>query len=99
MSDSQSLYSLSPRAEADLEEIWAYSFRNWSLEQADRYHAELVTALADLGGGQRSGRPVPVRRGYFKFAAGSHFIYYQPSSPGIFVIRILHQKMDAGRYI
>ena len=28
-------YRLSPLAEADLEDIWLYTFRNWSMEQAD----------------------------------------------------------------
>ncbi|MGV6871181.1 type II toxin-antitoxin system RelE/ParE family toxin [Pseudochelatococcus sp. B33] len=99
MSDKQSVYSLSPLAESDLEEIWSYSFKTWSLEQANRYHADLVAAFVDLATGQRSGRSVHIRDGYFKYAAGSHFIYYRRSYPGIFIVRILHQKMDAGRYL
>ena len=35
------LYQLTPLAEADLEEIWLYTFRNWSVEQADSYHRDL----------------------------------------------------------
>jgi len=36
-------YGLTPRARADLEEIWRYTAEQWSVEQADAY----VGALAD----------------------------------------------------
>jgi plasmid stabilization system protein ParE len=32
-----SAYYLSPLAEADLEDIWLYTFQTWSSEQADHY--------------------------------------------------------------
>ncbi|SBW04135.1 hypothetical protein KL86DPRO_20264 [uncultured delta proteobacterium] len=38
-------YRLSPLAEADLEEIWLYTFRQWSLEQADDYSGNIITAI------------------------------------------------------
>lgn len=39
-------YRLTPRAESDLEEIWLYTFKTWSPEQADRYHNDIVDRLA-----------------------------------------------------
>nr|WP_289079189.1 type II toxin-antitoxin system RelE/ParE family toxin [uncultured Thalassospira sp.] len=30
-------YRLTPRAEADLEDIWRYTHRRWSVTQADKY--------------------------------------------------------------
>jgi hypothetical protein len=32
-------YKVSPAAIADLEDIWMYTVENWSLEQAESYHA------------------------------------------------------------
>ena len=45
MSDSARPYRLSPLAERDLEEIWFYTFENWSAEQADRYHNQIMAAI------------------------------------------------------
>ena len=90
---------LAPLAEADLEDIWLYTFRTWSLEQADLYHAGLLAAFDDLCTGKRSGRPVDIRDRYFKFAVGSHLVFYQLNGANLDVIRILHAKMDAGRHL
>jgi toxin ParE1/3/4 len=46
-------YRLSPLAEADLEEIWFYTLKHWSLEQADIYHHSLVAAFAGLAAGTK----------------------------------------------
>lgn len=90
---------LSPRAEADLEEIWFYTSENWSEEQADRYHAEIVMAFEGLVRGTKKGRRVDVREGYFKYAVGSHFVYYRLSDATVDVVRILHQRMDVERHL
>lgn len=38
-------YRLSPLAQADLEDIWLYTLKTSSLEQADSYHADIVAAF------------------------------------------------------
>lgn len=92
-------YRLTPLAEADLEDIWLYSFTNWSIEQADRYHAGIVRAFEALASGRKAGRPVDIRDGYFKHPVGSHFIYYRVTDGTIDVMRVLHQRMDVGRHL
>lgn len=92
-------YRLTPRAEADLEEIWLYTFKHWSAEQADSYLAAIITAFSQLATGKASGRPVDIRDGYFKYPAGSHFIFYRLAATGLVVIRILHQRMDVERHL
>jgi toxin ParE1/3/4 len=99
MSASRKIYRLSPKAEADLEEIWLYTFNNWSLEQADRYHDSLVEAFENLANGNVSGRSVDVRDGYFKYLVGSHVIFYRFAESGLIVVRVLHQRMDVGRHL
>ncbi|MFN8701507.1 MAG: type II toxin-antitoxin system RelE/ParE family toxin [Rhodospirillales bacterium] len=90
---------LSPRAEADLEEIWLYTFKNWSLEQADSYHAAIVDAFDDLANGTKIGRPVDIRDGYFKHPVGSHLVFYRLTESDLVVVRVLHQRMDVGRHL
>lgn len=97
MSDSPG-YRLSPHAEADLEEIWLYTFNRWSLEQADSYQATLVKAFEGLVSGVKVGRPAEIRRGYFKYPVGSHMVFYRSSDEFIDIIRVLHQRMDVNQH-
>jgi toxin ParE1/3/4 len=45
MSGSARPHRLSPQAERDLEDIWFYTFENWSAEQADRYGDAILTVF------------------------------------------------------
>ena len=99
MAASRRRARLSPLAESDLEDIWSYTVENWSLEQAEHYHAGLVDAFEALVRGHKKGRMADIREGYLKYAVGSHVIYYRPAENGIDVIRILHQHMDANRHL
>lgn len=88
-------YRLTPQAERDLEDIWAYTFRFWSAKQADQYHADLIVAIKRLTRGERTGRNVDeLRHGYLKYAVGQHVLFYRLSARHLDVIRILHQRMD-----
>ncbi|ENN85974.1 plasmid stabilization system [Rhizobium freirei PRF 81] len=90
---------LSPLAEADLENIWRYTVENWSIAQAETYHAEIVEAFEGLASGLKIGRPADIRDGYFKYAVGSHVVYYLLRDAEIAIIRILHRRMDVGRHL
>lgn len=90
-------YQLTPAAEADLEHIWLYSFRQWSVEQSDRYHRQIMACCAELAGGARQGRPVDIRPGLLKHLVGSHVVYFRDNGDRIEVIRVLHQREDVGR--
>ena len=92
-------YRLSPLAEADLEDIWLYTFKNWSEEQANSYHRDLITTFDDLAADRKLGRHADIREGYFKYVAGSHVIYFRKAKHGITVIRVLHVRMDANRHL
>jgi toxin ParE1/3/4 len=92
-------YRLSPLAEADLEEIWFYTFKNWSLAQADTYHNSLVSAFEELAAGTRQGRSAEVLPNFQKYLCGSHVIYFLDYHDHLDIIRILHQKQDAQRHL
>ena len=101
MSGSARPYRLSPLAERDLEAIWFYTFENWSAEQADRYHNQIMAAIEELAGGGKQGRPIDdIRPGYRKLAVQSHFLFYCLTDAGqIDVMRILHQRMDTAAHL
>ena len=99
MPGSRHAYRLSPRAESDIEEIWLYTFKNWSTEQANRYHNVIVDAFEDLAAGRKTGRLVDIREGYFKYPVGAHLVFYRFAETGLVVVRVLHQRMDVNRHL
>lgn len=93
-------YRLSPRAQRDLEAIFDYTAARWGLPQAIRY-ADLVeaacAALAEAP--QRAQGCTHIRPGYRRRSVEQHVVYFRPTSYGIAVIRILHQRMDAAGHL
>ncbi len=92
-------YRLTPLAVSDLENIWLYTFEQWSREQADRYYRDLLEAIEALARGARTGRLVDIREGYLKYAVGQHFVFYRLSTTTLDVVRILHRRMDVDRHL
>ena len=94
MGNSNRVYRLSPLAETDLEDIWLYTFRQWSLEQADTYYNSTIRAIESLVSGRNIAQRTDVRAGYWKYKVGMHVVYFQNSGDYLDVIRILHGNMD-----
>ncbi|MDI6029444.1 type II toxin-antitoxin system RelE/ParE family toxin [Corticibacterium sp. UT-5YL-CI-8] len=93
-------FRLRPKARQDLEEIWLYTAEHWSDVQADTYHGRMTDVMTALATGRLKGRSAEhVRSGYFKYPAGSHFVYFRKADYGIEVIRILHQSMDVEQHL
>jgi len=92
-------YRLFPLAEADLEDIWLYTFQHWSMAQADTYHNHLVSAFSGLAAGTKQGRSVGVLQDFQKYRCGSHVIYFLDHPDHLDVIRILHQRQDPERHL
>ncbi len=93
-------YRLSPAAERDLETIWIYTAQQWGAEQANRYTDFLATAFTDLA---KSPMTAPacdhIRPGYRRKSVEHHMIYFQITTHGIAVIRVLHERMDGPRHL
>jgi toxin ParE1/3/4 len=93
-------YKLTPRARADIEQIWDYTLSRWGVDQADKYLRQIAEAMALVGGDPARGRACDeVRAGYRKYAAGAHVLFYRPTQNGVTVVRILHQRMDFQRHL
>ncbi len=90
-------YKISNAAAKDLENIWIYTFEQWSLTQADRYFGLLMDEIEYIAANPYLGKDYShIREGYFRSRVKSHFIFYKISPVNNFVeiIRILHQQMD-----
>lgn len=93
-------FVLTPRAQADLDEIWDYTADRWGLDQAETYTRQLWKDIAAVAERPSLGRDCSgVRRGYRKYPSGSHVLFYRPTTDGIDVVRILHERMDYERHI
>jgi toxin ParE1/3/4 len=90
-------FEISQEANLDIENIWLYTYENWSLEQADRYLNLIMDEVEYLAENPESGKDYGhVRKGYFRSQVKSHFIFYKVNhkKEKIEIIRILHQRMD-----
>lgn len=93
-------YRLLPRARRDLDGIWKYTAREWSVTQADRYFDALLEALDRIASGQATTRPLDRAAPHIRnLAIESHVIYFRTGPRGIEVVRILHEMMDASRHL
>ncbi|PLX05782.1 MAG: type II toxin-antitoxin system RelE/ParE family toxin [Marinilabiliales bacterium] len=90
-------YKISLLASQDLENIWFYTFENWSAEQADRYLNLILDEIEYVAKKPKSGIDCSsVRKGYYKTKIKSHLIFYkiEKKSNIVEIIRVLHQMMD-----
>ncbi len=90
-------YTISVKAAEDLENIWLYSFENWSFEQADRYINLIFDEIEYLADNPKTGKDFShIRDRYRCSKVKSHLIFYRQTSNSVDIemIRILHQSMD-----
>jgi toxin ParE1/3/4 len=93
-------YTLSPRAQADIEDIWNYTIERWDAQQAEIYLRQLRTAIESVAATPRLGRSCShIREGYYKYASGSHILFYRLVANSVDVVRILHERMDFERHL
>ena len=93
-------YRLSPRAQRDLDGVFDYTVVQWGLPQAMRYTDLIEAACAELAAAPQQAQGCPaIRPGYRRRTVEQHVIYFRPTSYGIAIVRVLHQRMDAARYL
>ncbi|MGP8187635.1 MAG: type II toxin-antitoxin system RelE/ParE family toxin [Terracidiphilus sp.] len=93
-------YRLSRSARLDLIEIADYTVDTWGLTQASRYLDGLDGCFRRLARTPGIGRPCDrIRRGYRRMEYEKHVIIYRADVDGIFISRILHQRMMPSRHL
>lgn len=88
---------ISNKAQNDLENIWLYTFENWSTEQADRCYNLILDEIEYLAENPEAGKDYShVRKDYLGSKVKLHFIFYKINKKEnlIEIIRVLHQHMD-----
>ena len=88
-------YALSPAARRDIIHIWLYTADRWGLDQADDYIAQIEEDLHKVALGLRVAQPIDE---LWKIRSGHHLcIFATEGEDLVWVIRILHERMDVPR--
>lgn len=95
------IFEISEKANEDLENIWLYTYENWSQEQADRYYNLILNEMEYISENYESGKSLEhIRKGYRSSKVKSHLIFYRKSKRStVEIIRILHQRMDIENHL
>lgn len=90
----------SAEARSDLGSISAFTAESWGIERKKRYMDALQDRIAQI---RRHPALGPVREDFGSairsVICGAHVIFYRVRPSTIEVLRILHRRMDAGRYL
>ncbi len=88
-------YQLTDEADKDVEEILAYSVKNFGVDQTQHYFEALKECIELLADNPNMGHSAEdILPEYLRFPHESHVVFYKKSSPSIIVVRILHERMD-----
>ncbi|MBO6536984.1 MAG: type II toxin-antitoxin system RelE/ParE family toxin [Balneolaceae bacterium] len=93
---SKNQYRISAKANEDLNNIWIYTYRKWSKEQADRYYHLLHSEIESIADNYLQGKSIEHTRKYYRVTKiKSHLIFYRKIDDDIVeIVRILHERMD-----
>src|SRR5689334_8449689 len=83
-------------AQKDISDILTYTLDSWGDDQFVSYQALLDKAFAILIHNPHIGRADDRLRTY---SVGSHRIFYRTAGQTIYVMRVLHEKMNPDRYL
>lgn len=92
---------ISSDAVFDLEQIWSYTRKKWSIAQADRYYSLLIDEIQFLRSNYHTGKSAEyIRAGYRVSYVKSHIIFYRiVDDQKLEIVRILHQSVDIDNWL
>ena len=88
--------SFRQKANEDLNNIWNYTYENWSENQADKYYATIKFTCKEIGENPELGKIYNgVSQNLLAIKIEKHIIFYTSVSENeIEIVRILHERMD-----
>lgn len=88
-------------AKSDLKDIYRYTYTTFGLDQADKYDSDIKSSGQTAAMFPRLGRDYTTQKGseFKRYNSGRHVIFYVAEEGGIFIIRILHGRMDFDRHL
>ncbi len=92
---------ISSEALSDLEEIWIYTRKKWSKDQADRYYSLLIDEIEFLKTNYYIGKSAEyICPGYRVSFVKSHIVFFKIVDDQKFkIIRILHQSVNIDKWL
>jgi len=97
MSVRRNTISLTAATKIDFRDILSYTMQTWGQAQRIEYKRKLDQVLQAIIATDPRRRKK--RHGLFVYQAGRHRIFYRVEDNQISVLRILHDRMDAGRHL
>jgi toxin ParE1/3/4 len=95
MSSHKFRLELAASASTDIQNVLSYTAEIWGERQAYEYNAVLGNALATIEQTPRIGHTKPeLRAEILCYRAGQHLIFYRIDDSMVYVLRVLHSKMD-----
>ena len=89
-----SKYTLSNKAQTDLERIYQYTEIEFGQVQAENYLLGIHETLEALSSEPKLAQDVSdIRAGYLRYIFRKHYIFFKQRQKDIFVVRVLHQQM------
>ena len=93
-------YILSNEADQDIVNIFAFSSERFGTEKASAYLSGLDERLQELAVHPQRGRRIEhIRKGYRQAEYVRHSIFFQENNSGIFVVRVLHNRMNIAKQL
>ena len=88
-------FKLSVKARAEIKKIFRYSFQQFGESQAVQYKFSLEECFQQLADNPNMGRECnDIRDGYFRHEHQSYVVFYTQRTNDIFIITIIHDRMD-----
>ncbi|MDI9349264.1 MAG: type II toxin-antitoxin system RelE/ParE family toxin [Candidatus Symbiobacter sp.] len=88
-------YSLSLRADLDLEHIYSEGWNLFGEKQAELYYDGLIDLFKLLAASPKIGRKLNPRKPSLRMHSyKSHVVYYREEKDGILIVRVLHGAMN-----
>ena len=93
-------YTLSKRADNNIESIFEHSYRSFGLDQALKYKAGLEHCLQLIAENPDLGRKCDdISEGYQRHEYERHIVFYRKRANDIFVTAIIHESRDVKRLL
>ena len=88
-------YTLSKQAESDVKNLIRRSYLSFGFEITDKYQKGLNNCFGLLASEPSIGTSADgLRAQYHKFPYKSHVVYYKIRKKDVFIVRLLHERMD-----
>lgn len=94
-------FHLTNKAVEDLNNIWNYTFDEWSEEQADKYYRLILENCQEAANNPILGKHYEgIKMDLYGLKANRHIIFYRKIEENLIEItRILHERMDIKKRI